>query len=91
MCNRMKVAEPVWSSNAGKENTIDQQARAEIKNVRRRSYRPTNKDKKPSDCYNCKKGWMGVCCIPALDCSALTSLEYCSKKFTHCQFWERKA
>ena len=89
MADRIKVTEPVWSSNAGKENTIDQQARAEIENaMRRRRYRATNYDHEPSDCFNCAKGIHGVCVVVKAG-QPLPSLEYCQKVYTNCQFWER--
>ena len=89
MTNRIKVSEPVWSSHAGRDNPLDDEARVEIEQAirERRFYHITNEDHEPSDCYNCKKGVRGVCVMVKRG-QPLPSLEWCNANYDMCQYWE---
>lgn len=89
MNNRVKIAEPVWSSQTAKQNETAKTAKqGELKARARKRYRVTNDMHEPSDCYNCTKALNGQCTVVKAR-QPRPPLEYCQKVYTNCQFWER--
>ncbi len=85
MVTRHKVAEPVWSSQKGKQNNTAARVLREV-DTKRRRYIHTNDSHEKSDCYNCERALDGFCTVAQID-KPLKPLEYCAKTYTHCQYW----